>query len=76
MLILYSTSHCHLCEQALEILNQFSQTHPIQYSVIEIADDEILLTRYGTKIPVVKNAATHQEIVWPFNAQDLNRIIT
>lgn len=76
MLILYSTSHCHLCEQALEILNQFSQTHAFQYQIIEIADDEILLNRYGNKIPVVKNTVTHQEISWPFDMQDLMRIIT
>lgn len=74
MLILYSTSHCHLCEQAIEILNHFSQTHATQYQLIEITDDDTLLARYGTKIPVIKNINTGIEISWPFNVQDISRI--
>jgi predicted DCC family thiol-disulfide oxidoreductase YuxK len=76
MLILYSTSHCHLCEEALKILNHFSQTHTIEYKIVEITDDDILLNHYGTRIPVIQNTTTKQEINWPFNMRDLLLIMT
>lgn len=76
MLILYSTSHCHLCEEALEILNHFSQTHMIEFKIVEIADDEILLDRYGTRIPVIQNTRTKQEVNWPFSVRDILLIMS
>ncbi len=66
-LILYSTSFCHLCEEAEQLLNQANQ----QWLNIEITEDVELLNRYGLKIPVLHNIATQQEIFWPFTLTDI-----
>jgi predicted DCC family thiol-disulfide oxidoreductase YuxK len=68
---LYSTSHCHLCEQAEALLISLSAQHDIQWLNIEIADDAALLERYEIKIPVLKNVDTNVELAWPFTLQDI-----
>lgn len=68
---LYSTSHCHLCEQAEAMLRSVSQQYDIQWESIEIADDPILLERYEVKIPVLKNLDTNVEVSWPFSREDI-----
>ncbi|EPJ48324.1 MAG: glutaredoxin [Osedax symbiont Rs1] len=73
--ILYSTEHCHLCELAEELLvNQLdSNLHSIE--VEDIADDDLLLARYGIRIPVLLNLQTKAELQWPFDAQILHSFI-
>lgn len=68
---LYSTSHCHLCEQAEDLLQQLAATAQFSWQTIEIIDDENLLSRYEVKIPVVKRLDTHAELLWPFSKQDI-----
>lgn len=67
-LILYTTSNCHLCEQALELLT--SQQN-IDLTLIEIADSDALIDLYGTRIPVLHNESNAAELDWPFNLQDV-----
>jgi len=64
---LYSTSHCHLCEQAEAILVELALSHDLSWRVIEIADDANLLSRFELSIPVLARLDTGQEITWPFN---------
>jgi hypothetical protein len=64
---LYSTSHCHLCEQAEAILADLATSHDLSWTAIEIADDADLLSRYEVSIPVLTRLDTGQEITWPFN---------
>lgn len=61
---LYSTSHCHLCEQAELILKDLNLT-PL--TTIEIAEDGHLLELYGLRIPVLQRLDTKAELDWPFN---------
>lgn len=70
-LVLYSTSHCHLCEQAAALLAQadFVAEH------IDIIDDDDLLERYGTRIPVVKRMDNGEELGWPFDQDALLRFL-
>ena len=65
---LYTTSHCHLCEQAEAILNSIVNDYDIHWNSIEIADNERLLELYGTKIPVIQINGTRTEITWPFDS--------
>ncbi len=74
-LILYSTSHCHLCEQAETLLRDISALEAIVWSNVEIADDSRLLQRYEVKIPVLKRLDTESEIAWPFTTQDILSLI-
>ena len=72
---LYSTSYCHLCEQAEDMLISLVKLHPIEWQIIEIIDDEVLLAIYGTSIPVLRRVDTNQELAWPFTNQEIERFI-
>ena len=72
---LYSTSHCHLCEQAENLLQSMSKFHDTQWRIIEIAEDARLLERYEIKIPVLKRLDTGAEISWPFNDRDIQNLL-
>ena len=67
-LIVYSTVGCHLCEQALALIEPELGT---QYQVVEvdISDSDDLMTRYGIRIPVVARSDNGAEIGWPFDRQ-------
>lgn len=67
-LVLYTTSGCHLCEQAERLIQQ--QTG-LAVRTVEIADDAELLERYGTRIPVLQRLDTGEELDWPFTAEDV-----
>ncbi len=67
--VLYGTSHCHLCEQAQALLAQLGIVAEHQ----DIVDDDALLERYGTRIPVLRRLADGSELGWPFDAQMLRR---
>ena len=73
---IYSTSYCHLCEQAEDMLISIMKLHPIEWQTIEIIDDEALLGFYGNLIPVLKRVDNNQELVWPFSKLDIERLIS
>lgn len=68
---LYSTSQCHLCENAESLLMTLSEQHDINWQVIEISDNESLLELYEVKIPVIKRMDNNCEIHWPFSKEEL-----
>ena len=72
---LYTTSHCHLCEEAEALLVQVGEELSFNYNKIEISNNEDLLTTYGTKIPVLRNMSTQQELCWPFDKQSIYQLI-
>jgi hypothetical protein len=74
-LILYSTSHCHLCELAESILKDISVLNDIVWTTIEITEDSMLLLRYEIKIPVIKRVDNEIEISWPFTAQEIQSLV-
>ena len=74
-LILYSTSHCHLCELAGSILKDISVLNDIVWTTLEISEDSTLLLRYEIKIPVIKRVDNEIEIAWPFTAQDIQSLV-
>lgn len=74
-LILYSTSHCHLCEEAEALLTSLTKQYDINWVPIEITNDDNLVEKYGTKIPVIKRVDNHSEISWPFSAKEIANLI-
>ena len=70
---LYSTSHCHLCELAYSLVMQPSNN--IEVNLIEIAENEALLTRYGSRIPVLQRQDTQSELDWPFNETSIREFL-
>lgn len=71
-LLLYGTAACHLCEQALALLHEARTAIDIGWSEIDIADDDMLLERYGLLIPVLRLEKNGSELHWPFNAAELH----
>ena len=66
---LYHTEGCHLCEQALALLEAAALPVTLQ----EIMADEQLLLRYRERIPVV--AVGTKELGWPFDGEQLAQFI-
>lgn len=73
--ILYSTEHCHLCELAEAILvNQLDGAiHSVE--VEDIASDDLLLARYGIRIPVLLDVQSQAELQWPFDDQAVSDFV-
>ncbi|HOY71461.1 MAG TPA: glutaredoxin family protein [Methylotenera sp.] len=70
-LYLYSTTHCHLCEKAENLLQPVCSKLDLTWQSVEISDDSQLLNLYETKIPVLKRTDTNEELLWPFDAQQI-----
>lgn len=70
---LYTTLGCHLCDQALAMLQNLATD--VTIVEVEIADDGRLLEKYGLIIPVVGVEGCAQEINWPFTASELRSFI-
>ncbi|MDZ4098667.1 MAG: glutaredoxin family protein [Methylophilaceae bacterium] len=73
-LILFSTSSCHLCEEAAAILENLSSLD-ISWHEIDIAEDDELLAIYGRRIPVLRHTDSGREINWPFTQHDASLLI-
>ncbi len=69
--ILYGTACCHLCEEAKAILKEAG----ISPAHIDIAEDDALLDKYGTRIPVSKRRDTGAELGWPFDVAAVLRFL-
>ena len=74
-LVLYTTSHCHLCEQALTLLINLKQQYAINWLTKEISDDDDLIEKYGIRIPVIQRVDNQSELNWPFSAEDIVMLI-
>lgn len=72
-LILYSTAHCQLCEEAMELLMDMPNLNAVQLDVVDVANDDGLLERYGQRIPVLRQG--QEELAAPFGAEDLERFL-
>ena len=79
-LLLMTTAGCHLCEQALLILQQLGEHRFFTLELVDIAADDHLIEKYGVRIPVVvkktveKNTQqdTGKELGWPFTLEQLD----
>lgn len=66
---LFTTTHCHLCEQALNLLAEFNDW---SVNTIEIAYNNHLVELYGHRIPVIQRIDTLAELIWPFSKLEIN----
>lgn len=74
-LVLYTTSHCHLCEQALALLINLKEQYAINWLTKEISDDDDLIEKYGIRIPVIQRIDNQAELNWPFSENDIVMLI-
>ncbi len=62
---LFSTSGCHLCEQAEALLQSLPLA--INYCIKDIADNDQWLEQYSIRIPVLHHLDSGDELGWPFD---------
>ena len=50
---MYTHAHCHLCEQALDVLRRIQSEHRFDLREVDIMADDALLRAYFERVPVV-----------------------
>ena len=75
-LILYGTLGCHLCEVAEQILATELDLNAMPVELVDIADHDHLVERYGIRIPVLLEPNSGAELGWPFDAEQLQDFIS
>lgn len=71
---LYGTTGCHLCEHAEALLLPWV-AQGWQVELVDIAEDDDLLERWGTAIPVLQAARQGSTLCWPFDASALQQFL-
>jgi len=67
---LYYTDDCHLCDDAIVLLEQLQ----VSYQKVDIVEDDSLVALYGTLLPVVEKHSK-ATLNWPFSLQQLHEFI-
>ncbi|MEH6471714.1 MAG: glutaredoxin family protein [Halopseudomonas sp.] len=73
--VLYGTVGCHLCDVAEQLLATTLDLQSVSIELVDIADDDRLVERYGIRIPVLADSQTGRELGWPFDSQQLLRFV-
>jgi hypothetical protein len=70
-LLLLSTDHCSLCEKALDLLLSMPELQGLGLDVVDVADDDALLSRFADRLPVLAVRSADNSLTdtldWPFN---------
>ena len=72
---LMTTEGCHLCDEAVAILQANLTAGEVEVDLVDIVFDEALMARYAEKIPVLVNRDTEKELAWPFDGQALRHFL-
>ncbi|MFN3714197.1 MAG: glutaredoxin family protein [Alcanivoracaceae bacterium] len=64
---LLTTTGCHLCEQALTLIQRAAPR--LELVLVDIGEQDALIERYGTRIPVLRQGG--RELDWPFSLLDV-----
>jgi hypothetical protein len=64
-LILYQRDYCHLCDKALAVM---AEARAPDFDSEWVDDSPELEQRYGTRVPVLRDARDGRELDWPFDA--------
>jgi len=71
-LILYQRDYCHLCDLALAVL---AEARAPDFDSVWVDDSDALERRYGTRVPVLRDAASGRELDWPFDAAAVRALL-
>lgn len=71
-LILYQRDYCHLCDQALAVM---AEAGAPDFDSAWVDDSAELESRYGTRLPVLRDARDGRELDWPFDAAAIRRFL-
>jgi len=75
LLELMTTEGCHLCDLAVPILVEGVGPQRFEVDLVDIAFEDELVERYGTRIPVLRDSQSGAELDWPFSAQELAQFL-
>jgi hypothetical protein len=70
-ILFYTTLGCHLCDEAKAIWQATLNPEFFTVEEVEIADSDVLIEQYGSRIPVLKRMKDGTELGWPFSVQQL-----
>jgi hypothetical protein len=72
---LYGTSACHLCElaQAMTMAEELLRADLVVEDV-DISESDILMERYGVRIPVLRHP-DGRELNWPFTQAQVRNLL-
>ena len=69
--ILFTRDGCHLCDQAMTLLDQAG----IDWRPVDIDDDPALTEKYGLRVPVLRRPDTCDELCYPFDASAVQEFV-
>ncbi|WP_205340260.1 glutaredoxin family protein [Denitrificimonas caeni] len=72
---LFGTLGCHLCEEAEQVLQPFV-AQGLVVELLDIIESSEWLERYSLTIPVLRRVDNGQELNWPFDENDVLRLLT
>jgi glutaredoxin len=49
----YSRRDCHLCHEAIAVIEPFSRRYPLEVTVTDVDSHPELRAAYGTEIPII-----------------------
>ena len=71
-LILFQRDDCRLCDLALAVL---AEANAPEFESVFVDDDARFETRYGERVPVLRDDDSDAEIDWPFDAAAVARFV-
>lgn len=72
---LLGTAGCHLCDEAERTVRMAARVRGFEWTCVDIADDEALVTRYAERIPLLRASNGEREVGWPFGPLDVLRLL-
>ena len=74
---LMSTSGCHLCELAEQVIAEsLINNVAVTIELIDVAEQEQFQARYAMRIPVLYHPKTNKDLGWPFDFVQVKQFIT
>lgn len=67
-LILYQRDDCHLCDLALAVL---ADARAPEFTSVFVDGDCAAESRYGARVPVLRDEMRERELDWPFDARQV-----
>ncbi|MBS2970555.1 glutaredoxin family protein [Metabacillus sp. KIGAM252] len=55
-LTVYSRENCHLCKEAIQLVEELSREMDLTFKIVDIHCDDALVEKYGLMIPVIEYA--------------------
>jgi hypothetical protein len=69
----YTKYGCSLCDEGLSILRRFPE---IDIRIVDVEEDIEKYHSYLLRIPVITYDNGNKEIAWPFDEEDIGKIVS